>query len=119
MDLLRNHAWPGNVRELRNAIERGVVLARGSVVRPEHLPEGVLSPKPLGETDLEARVRDLVERLMTQAPEGGAFRHLEARWEKAALRRALEITQGNQVKAADLLGINRMTLRKKMEQYGL
>ena len=119
MELFRNHAWPGNVRELRNAVERGVVLARGATVRPEHLPEGVVSPKPLGETDLEARTRDLVERLISQAPAGGAFRYLEARWEKAALRRALELTQGNQVKAAELLGINRMTLRKKMEQYGL
>jgi DNA-binding protein Fis len=44
---------------------------------------------------------------------------VEARWEKALLRRALEMTGGNQVKASELLGINRMTLRKKMEAYGL
>jgi DNA-binding NtrC family response regulator len=119
LDLLKRHGWPGNVRELRNAIERGMVLARGGPVRPEHLPETVLSPRPLGESDVEARVRDLVEKLASQGPHGHLFRQVEALWEKALLRRALEMTGFNQVKAAELLGINRMTLRKKIEQYGL
>jgi DNA-binding NtrC family response regulator len=119
LDLLRNHSWPGNVRELRNAIERGSVLARGGPIRPEHLPETVLSPRPLGESDLEARVREIVEKLVAQEPPGQVFRHVESRWEKALLRRVLEMNNGNQVKTAEQLGINRMTLRKKMEQYGL
>ena len=119
LDLLKNHSWPGNVRELRNAIERGVVLARGTPVRPEHLPDTVTSPRPMGETDLEARIRELVEKLVAQGQAGELYRHVEARWEKALLRRVLEQTGSNQVKAAELLGINRMTLRKKMEQHGL
>ncbi|HXX94663.1 MAG TPA: sigma-54 dependent transcriptional regulator [Planctomycetota bacterium] len=119
MEVLRNHAWPGNVRELRNAIERGVVLARGGPIRPEHLPEGILSPRPAGETDLEAQIRALVDKLVAQGPAGELFRSIEARWEKALLRRALEMNGGNQVRTAEFLGINRMTLRKKMEQYGL
>ncbi|HEX7897552.1 MAG TPA: sigma-54 dependent transcriptional regulator [Planctomycetota bacterium] len=119
MELLKAHTWPGNVRELRNAIERGVVLAHGGAVRPEHLPEAVVSPKPVGETDVEARVRELVERLVQQGAPGNLYRQVEARWEKALLRRVLEITSGNQVKASELLGINRMTLRKKIETHGL
>jgi DNA-binding NtrC family response regulator len=119
MEMLRNHGWPGNVRELRNAIERGVVLARGGPIRPEHLPEGILSPRPVGETDVEAQIRGLVDKLAAQGPPGELFRSVEARWEKALIRRALEMNGGNQVKTAELLGINRMTLRKKMEQYGL
>ena len=119
LELLKNHSWPGNVRELRNAIERGVVLARGTPVRPEHLPDTVTSPRPMGESDLEARIRELVEKLVAQGAAGDLYRHVEARWEKALLRRVLEQTGSNQVKAAELLGINRMTLRKKMEQYGL
>jgi DNA-binding NtrC family response regulator len=119
MDILKAYAWPGNIRELRNAIERGVVLARGGPIRPEHLPEGILSPRPLGETDIEAQIRTLVEKLAAQGPPGGLFRNVEARWEKALLRHALELNGGNQVKTSELLGINRMTLRKKMEQYGL
>jgi DNA-binding NtrC family response regulator len=119
LELLKNHAWPGNVRELRNAIERGVVLARGTPIRPEHLPESVTSPRPMGESDLEARVRELVEKLIAQGTPGDLYHMVEARWEKALLRRVLEQTGSNQVKASELLGINRMTLRKKMEQYGL
>jgi DNA-binding NtrC family response regulator len=119
LELLKNHSWPGNVRELRNAIERGAVLARGTPIRPEHLPETVTSPRPLGESDVEARVRELVEKLVSQGTPGDLYRHVEARWEKALLRRVLEQTGNNQVKAAELLGINRMTLRKKMELYGL
>jgi DNA-binding NtrC family response regulator len=119
LELLKNHTWPGNVRELRNAIERGVVLARGTPIRPEHLPESVTSPRPMGESDVEARVRELVERLIAQGMPGELYHMVEARWEKALLRRVLEQTGSNQVKAAELLGINRMTLRKKMEQYGL
>jgi DNA-binding NtrC family response regulator len=119
LELLKNHAWPGNVRELRNAIERGVVLARGNPIRPEHLPDTVTSPRPLGESDLEARIRELVEKLVQQGQPGELYRLVEARWEKALLRRVLEQTGFNQVKASELLGINRMTLRKKMEQHGL
>jgi DNA-binding NtrC family response regulator len=119
MEVLERHSWPGNVRELRNAIERGVVLARGGPIRPEHLPETVLSARGPEEKDLDARVREAVERLMAEGTPGELFRQVEARWEKAVLRKALEITGGNQVKASELLGINRMTLRKKIEQYGL
>jgi DNA-binding NtrC family response regulator len=119
LELLKAHAWPGNVRELRNAVERGVVLAQGGPVRREHLPESVVSPRPLGESDVEARVRELVEKLAAQAAPGEVFREVEARWEKALIRRMLEQTGGNQVKASKHLGINRMTLRKKMELYGL
>jgi DNA-binding NtrC family response regulator len=119
LEVMKNHSWPGNVRELRNAIERGVVLARGTPIRPEHLPETVTSPRPMGESDLEARIRELVEKLVTQGQPGDLYHHVEARWEKALLRRVLEQTGSNQVKAAELLGINRMTLRKKMEQHGL
>ncbi|MBV8881238.1 MAG: sigma-54-dependent Fis family transcriptional regulator [Planctomycetaceae bacterium] len=119
LERIKNHAWPGNVRELRNAIERGAVLARGTPIRPEHLPETVTSPRPLGESDVEARVRELVEKLVAQGTPGDLYRLVESRWEKALIRRVLEQTGSNQVKAAELLGINRMTLRKKMELYGL
>jgi DNA-binding NtrC family response regulator len=119
LEVLRAHTWPGNVRELRNAIERGCVLAHGGPIRPDHLPETVRSPRPLGETDIDARVRELVERLAQQGAPGDLYRQVEARWEKALLRRVLETTGGNQVKASELLGINRMTLRKKIELYGL
>ena len=60
-----------------------------------------------------------MEKLVAQGTPGDLYHMGEARWEKALLRRVLEQTGSNQVKASELLGINRMTLRKKMEQYGL
>ncbi len=117
--LLRSYAWPGNVRELRNAIERASVLSRGTIIRPEHLPESLApSARP---HEVDERVRDLVDDILAAGspPEGGWFRHVEEKWERALLARALERCGGNQVRASELLGINRMTLRKKMDQYGL
>ena len=119
LEILKNHSWPGNVRELRNAVDRGAVLARGGPIGPEHLPDSVISPRPPGESDIEARVREVVDKLVAQGRPGDLYHHVEARWEKALLRKVLETTGGNQVRASELLGINRMTLRKKIEQYGL
>ncbi len=118
--ILKQHAWPGNVRELKNAIERGAVLARGKPIGPEHLPESVLRPRPFGKPDGDARIAEIIDEIVTNdAAKGGLYHSVEARWEKALLQRVLHQTGGNQVKASELLGINRMTLRKKIEEYGL
>ncbi len=119
MALLTAYAWPGNVRELRNAIERGVVLARKGILQPEHLPDPIRTPAVSTETDVDGGVRRIVEQLVADAPAGDVFRRVESRWEKALLRRVLDITHGNQVKASDLLGITRTTVKRKMDQHGL
>ncbi len=121
LEILKNHAWPGNVRELRNAIERGVVLSRKRTVLPEHLPESVLRPRAPGASDVDGRVAEVVDQiaLSPDAPRTGLYRRVEEKWERALLRRALEMTGGNQVRAARLLGINRLTLRKKIARYDL
>ncbi|MBI2933436.1 MAG: sigma-54-dependent Fis family transcriptional regulator [Planctomycetes bacterium] len=119
MEILRAHAWPGNVRELKNAIEHGAVLARGKPIQPEHLPETVLRPLRSEATEIEARIARIVDQLVAGSPAGDLFRHVEAQWERALLKRVLDQVGGNQVKASELLGINRVTLRKKIQQYGL
>ena len=121
LEILKNHAWPGNVRELRNALERGVVLSRKRTILPEHLPESVLRPRSAGSSDVDGRIAETVDQIVLSpdAPRTGLHRLVEEKWERALLRRALEMTGGNQVQAARLLGINRLTLRKKIAQYGL
>ncbi len=116
---LRRHSWPGNVRELRNSIEHAVVLARGRMIGPEHLPDSVLRGGP-------ARSRgEAIGRLVAdefEARKGGSPPPYEAILdlvEEPLVRRALAATGGNQLRAAELLGIHRTTLRKKMERYGL
>jgi DNA-binding NtrC family response regulator len=121
LEILKNHAWPGNVRELRNAIERGVVLSRKRTVLPEHLPETLLHPRSPGGAGVDGRVAEVIDgiALAPDAPRTGLYQAVEEKWERALLRRALEMTGGNQVKAAKLLGINRLTLRKKISKYNL
>jgi len=119
LGILKGYPWPGNVRELRNTIERGVVLARRGVLKAEHLPESVRTPAAGVETDVDAGIRRLVDRLVAQASPGDVFRQVESRWEKALLRRILELTRGNQLKASELLGITRTTVKRKMDLHGL
>jgi DNA-binding NtrC family response regulator len=99
--LVRAYAWPGNVRELRNAIEHALVLGDGPVIGPGDLPEMV---RHAGMAPRVAR-GDMVQ--------------LPARldWlEERAIEAALRSTEGNRTKAAALLGINRVTLYKKLKE---
>ena len=101
LELILKHPWPGNVRELRNALERALVLARGSdAVEPHHLPGDV-------RTSLGPRMQS-----------GGAIGTL-ATMEVGHLQRALLVTRGNRTQAARMLGISRATLHNKIREHGL
>jgi DNA-binding NtrC family response regulator len=101
LDLLRNHAWVGNVRELRNVIERAVIVASGDTLQVEHLPDELRGE----EAALPDRPRGA---LLTLA-------ELEARH----IARILAHTNGQIGAAAEILGIHRNTLTRKMKEYGL
>jgi DNA-binding NtrC family response regulator len=96
MQLLMAHDWPGNVRELRNILERGLVLAAGAVLGPEHIG-------PLSGAHGEA---------------GGKPLSLEA-VEKRHIGEILKQTGGNVTQAAKLLDIDRATLYAKIRKYEL
>ncbi len=103
---LARHAWPGNVRELRNAVERAVILARGPHIEVEDLPHEIAAPPgPGGEPPRPA------------APPPGQLTLEEV--ERRLIEEALASTQGNQVRAARMLGITRDTLRYRMKKFGL
>ncbi len=105
LELLMKYAWPGNVRELRSAIERAVVLCRGEKVTARDLPESVRGLVTPGGS--EAR-RILARNDLTMA---------EA--EKQMIIRALEDTKGHRTRAAQILGISRRTLHRKLHTYQL
>ena len=88
-------------------------------MQPEHLPDPIRMPAVSMESDVDAGVRRIVEQLVADAPAGDVFRRVESRWEKALLRRVLDLTHGNQLKASDLLGITRTTVKRKMDLHGL
>jgi DNA-binding NtrC family response regulator len=99
--LLQGYAFPGNVRELENLIERGVALAKGSVLELSHLPE-----------DLKRMSLEVFRR------EAGRFPSLEEQ-ERAYIRWVLKEVDGNRSRAAAILGLDRVTLWRKLKRYGM
>jgi DNA-binding NtrC family response regulator len=101
VDMLRTHTWPGNVRELRNVVTQAAVLARDPVIQAGDLL--IAQPKVLKET--------LPVLALTNAVSLDGM-------EKNTILRVLAQTNGHQQKAADLLGISRRTLNRKLKLYG-
>jgi two-component system, NtrC family, response regulator AtoC len=116
LEAMMGYDWPGNVRELRNAVEQSLVLSRGGAILPEHLPPRLHS-KAGGPDDEQARL--LVERWLSEAPDGAAWDAVSDKWEKLLIEKALADAKGSLSAASRRLGINRATLRKKMERHGL
>ena len=101
MALLTSYPWPGNVRELRNAVDRAAAMTRGEVVELDDLPE---------------RIRETAQTTglaASAAREGLTLRELERRYILEVLRQ----TDGNKSRAADLLGLDRKTLYRKLREF--
>jgi transcriptional regulator with PAS, ATPase and Fis domain len=125
MEALQRYDWPGNVRELQNYIERAVVLAPGDEITLDLLPDCVVgrkSPKFHRHTaDMETLIFKLVEQgVDTAGPdEGNLYAKIVNRVEREVIAQVMAACDNVQVKAAAKLGINRNTLHKKVEEYGL
>jgi two-component system nitrogen regulation response regulator GlnG len=114
---LEEHDWPGNVRELENAIKRALVLHAGGVLTPDDFAflgrAGTEGDDPDTPSLPELVAREVEEAL--DAPEPAElYRKILERVERPLLETVLARTEGNQIRAAALLGINRNTLRKKI-----
>ena len=110
--LLLNHNWPGNVRELRNTMERAVVLAAGTVIEQEVLPEEIRYKRDRASVPLE---RPQPSTLSAKALSPiVSLKELE----RKAIIEALSQLGNNATKAAKQLGISRATLFRKLKQYG-
>ena len=124
LDRLVGHDWPGNVRELENVVQRAMVMATGGVILPEHLPIGPVSAA--ASVAVDASLEEIIERKLVECVRG-LREHASANLydlmvglvEKPLLRAVLRETGGNQVRAAQILGINRNTLRKKLTEHGI
>jgi two-component system, NtrC family, nitrogen regulation response regulator GlnG len=123
-EILLSSQWGGNIRELENVMKRAMVLTTSSVILPQHLPESIRGgPKEADDADI---LRRLVERkaralfLNAQAVGNGEIYHvILSEIERFLLQVILDETDGNQLRTADLLGINRNTLRKKIRTLGV
>jgi len=100
MELMRRYTWPGNVRQLRNFVERIVLLEKGTVLGPEHLP-----------------------REITEAAGGAESREVRsslslAEIEERHIKQVMRLTEGNKSRAARILEISRPTLLEKLKRMG-
>ena len=100
MRILMTHTWPGNVRELENAVEHALTMGVGDVLGPDDLPASVTSPE-----------RDLIE-------EASIDNLSLAEVERRYILRVLQKMEGHQMKTAEVLGIDRRTLYRRLRLYG-
>ena len=103
--IFQRYPWPGNIRELANVIERAMVVARGNVILPEHLPPHLFETRP---------ATTVAPNGMPGLPELS----LEAA-EREQILRALQASGGKRIEAARLLGLSRRTLYRKLDRYGI
>jgi len=123
-DALMRHSWPGNVRELENTLLRAAVLARGgrTLVREDFTLAGHTQAVAAEALPLDEAVRRRLADLLADDPAattGKLYDALINAVERPLIEVVLDRAGGNQVKAADMLGINRNTLRKKITTLGI
>jgi two-component system nitrogen regulation response regulator GlnG len=126
---MQRYRWPGNVRELENLVRRLTALypqerISAGIVENEIGPVAELDPPPAAETD---RLDSAVERHLSNyfgefgsgLPPPGLYPRILRQVEAPLINAALAATRGNQLKAAELLGLNRNTLRKKIRELDI
>ena len=121
MEKIKSYGWPGNVRQLENVLKRATVLCQGKWIMEDQLLLEREVEKQEAEEDLSKKsIEDLLDTLFDEllnTPMTSGDTDRMSSVEKGLILRALQKTKGNQVQAALLLGINRSTLRSKIERY--
>lgn len=130
MELMRAYSWPGNVRQLENAVQRLGLTARADQISRAEV-ESILGHQPdatpliVGGTSdslsmsIERHLRRYFDLHGTALPPPGLYGRILREMELPLIEIALDATGGNQAKCADLLGINRNTLRKKITELDI
>jgi len=118
MGHLRRHQWPGNVRELKHTLEEAAVLATGGIIGAGQLTLPPTSGEGPSPSNFQAVATALVARLINQESGAVYAKYIDA-VEEPLLREVLARTEGNQLRAAEILGINRITLKKRMDELGI
>ena len=130
IDRLKAHAWPGNVRELENVVRRLVALYPQDTLTAQIVEQelaGSAPPAQAGGDGESGEFSEAVERYLTryfasfggELPPPGLYDRVIRDVEKPLLSAALAATRGNQIKAAELLGLNRNTLRARIRDLNI
>jgi len=133
LDVMKSYGWPGNVRELENFVRRLTALYPQDVISREIAdnelkPDSASSPAEKADARsgsvsiaqaVEENMRSYFAEFGENLPPPGLYDRVLAEMEYPLILAALTATRGNQIKAADLLGLNRNTLRKKIRELGV
>jgi two-component system nitrogen regulation response regulator GlnG len=123
MALLYNYAWPGNVRELENIIQRAALLSPDALLNAADFPSLVVGHTSSGNNaSLEGLINQKLQSALAQIDlqdMNNLYDMVLHQMERPLINIVLEKTRGNQVKAAEVLGINRNTLRKKIQMLNI
>lgn len=114
MLILKNYDWKGNVRELENVIQRAIVMSGGDSITPEYLPISQSAGR-----DFVSMHEIIKDKVNNYTKKGGLYSEVIGEAEKELLLSVLKKTEWNQVKAAEILGINRNTLSRKMKELDI
>jgi len=121
--LLQGYAWPGNVRELENAIQRATLLSSDPLLTPADFPVlGEPQHKDEQNNSLETLIANKLQASLAQMDVNeldNLYDMVLQQMERPLIQIVLEKTRGNQVRTAEILGINRNTLRKKITTLGI
>lgn len=123
LQMLSNAQWPGNIRQLENAIKQCLVLSPHDTIFPEHLPNHIREPF-VETTESKAWEEGYfsdgqMEKLLSEPNRGALYQTVIRHVEKKLILTLLQRCGWNQVKVADWLGINRNTLKRKMDELGI
>ena len=125
MELLQDYSWPGNVRELENCIRSAAALSRSDVILPDDLPLEIRSGHQMDSTSnselevfLKSVLQDITKKAITQEKQG-LYEEVVALLDKSLIELVLDEFSGNHSKTADLLGMSRTTLLKKIKQHDI
>lgn len=119
MEALEAYSWPGNVRELENIIRRAVLMSQSVTITPEDLGLPLSRHRRESLEDIiTARIKPFIDKTDHRSKQE-LYDFIMPFMERPLIRLVLEKTRGNQVQAAEMLGINRNTLRKKIKELDI
>jgi len=113
-DAFINYSWPGNVRELQGIVQRGIVICQKDILSLEDCDWMSHAVGPEGSHNIEQLLNSAAEEFIQKGGEN-IHKKAVARFEQLLIRKALALTNNNQVLAAKMLGISRNTLRSRID----
>ena len=129
IERLKAYDWPGNVRELENLVRRLIVLTTGDVIDEAAVSAELAQVTRASQSADEdaGNLSSLVERYLQahfaeyggELPPPGLYDRVIGEIERPLISHSLGAVRGNQIRAAQLLGLNRNTLRKKLRELGI